>query len=139
VKLFPAYSGQRFLSKRLFFARRSRNWPLQSKDWPPKVTGLRQQTGFEDPSPRSGHCVLAWSSPALRPLMLLSALRPGMFFAGIASDVLCGHHFLGCSSSISLIRRLIIIEKEEFTITRHNDSFGDKLSNEHALFLLWEL
>jgi len=60
-----------------------RNWPRRRRDWPPKVTGLRQQTGIEDLSPRSGHCVLACSSPALRPLMLLSALRPPMLFGAL--------------------------------------------------------
>jgi len=49
---------------------------------------LAKHTGSEDLSPRSGHCVLACSSPALRPLMLLSALRPGAIFAGVASKVL---------------------------------------------------
>jgi len=36
------------LSQRSLFARRSRNWPRRRRDWPPKVTGLRQQTGFEN-------------------------------------------------------------------------------------------
>ena len=36
----------------------------------------------------SQHHFLKCSSPALRPLMLLSALRPGTIFAGIASNVL---------------------------------------------------
>jgi len=30
-----------FLIQAALFARRSRNWPLRSKDWPPKVTGVR--------------------------------------------------------------------------------------------------
>jgi len=34
------------------------------------------------------HHFFKGSSPALRPLMLLSALRPGTVFAGIASSVL---------------------------------------------------
>ena len=43
-------------------------------------------------SPRSGHCVLACSSPALRPLMLLSALRPPMLLGALrlACDSLIG-------------------------------------------------
>ena len=87
-----------------------RNWPGRRRDWPPKVTGLCQQTGsfcllarkrqhhFPTQSaslprmflraslPRASEThFYKGSSPALRPLMLLSALRPGTVFAGIAS------------------------------------------------------
>jgi len=34
-------------------------------------------------SPRSGHCVLAWSLPDLRPGMKLRALRPPMIFGAL--------------------------------------------------------
>jgi len=41
--------------------------------------------------------------------------------------------------TLSPILELIIIETEEFTTMRHEHYFGDKLSNECTLFLLWEL
>ena len=39
-----------------------------------RITSCRRQPCV--PGRFSGHCDLAWSSPALRPLMLLSAMRP---------------------------------------------------------------
>jgi len=46
---------------------------------------IAENGGPENASCRRQHCDLGCSCPALRPLMLFSALRPGMFFAGIAT------------------------------------------------------
>jgi len=88
--LFQAFSDQRFLFKRLF--PRVAELTFARQRLATEGDERAKHTGTEDLSPRSGHCDLARSSPALRPLMLLSALRPGTISAGPASNILQGHH-----------------------------------------------